>query len=805
MNLKKILRMKTLKRIIAAIAVIMAIALIFALLFVNSARNGAKPVYDGELTLRGLDDEVNVFFDERGMPHIYATTEKDLYFATGFLMARERMWQMDLIRRATKGTLSEIFGKDFIETDLFLRSLCMTDKSKMVLANSEPEILLALQWYCDGVNRYIANAGRKLPPEFRVLMYRPDPWTPEDIANIIGYMGWDLASSSLSEDIFNYRMAKKYGAEFASVIIPDWKASESYVFPGFTLDKRLLDEAATFLSSVEKLRNLGVASFSGSNNWAVSGSRTTTGMPLLANDMHLDLNSPGIWMQIHQVVPGKLNVTGVAVPGQPCVISGHNEKIAWGMTNLMVDDVDLFIEVIDTAQGTYLFNGNWMEMEKREELIKVKGGGEETRTLWFTHRGPIISEMRGIGDAALSMRWSGYDLSNEIFSVYMANRASSWEDFRNAISRFRSISQNFVYADIDGNIGLHTGGGIPVRKGHGTIIRDGSTDEYDWTGYVPFEHLPYSYNPAEGFVASANNKTVSDDYPYYIATSFAMPYRINRIRYMLAEKEIMGIDDFKRMITDQRSDYAAILVPPLLNSFDKIVLTNANEVKAFALLKQWNNEMSADEEAPSVFEFFRIALARELIADELGDMYGSLPGVYRDYYIYRVIMSGPDRWVDKASTAEFESLNEIMRMAFRTAIKDLASEAESRGLSGWKWGDLHTMTLEHPMGSVNLVNRLFRLNSPVYRVGGSYHTVSPYSYGSGFRVNNGASQRHIYNTADWDESYSIIPSGNSGVPSSRYYLSQSERYVEGKFYRDHFTEKAVRENSVHKLILSPVK
>jgi penicillin G amidase len=797
--------MKSVKRILIALATILAIVIILVLLFISSARNGAKPVYDGTILLNGLDEKVTVFFDGRGMPHIYANTEKDLYFATGFLMARERMWQMDLIRRATRGTLSEIFGEDFVETDLFLRSLCMTDKSKMVLANSEPEILLALQYYCDGVNRYISDAGRRLPPEFRVLRYRPDPWSPEDVANIIGYMGWDLASGSLSEDIFNYRLAKMLGAENASHIIPDWKATESYVFPGFTLDEKLLNEANAYVSSVEKLKGLGIASFSGSNNWAVSGSRTNTGKPLLSNDMHLDLNSPGIWMQLHQVVPGKLNVTGVAVPGQGSVISGHNEKIAWGMTNLMVDDVDLFLEVIDTAKGTYLFNGNWMEMEKREELIKIKGGGEETRTLWFTHRGPIISGMRGIDDVALSMRWSGYDLSDELYTVYKLNRASSWDDFRNAISKFRSISQNFVYADTEGNIGLHTGGGIPVRKGHGTIIRDGSTDEYDWLGYVPFEHLPYSYNPPEGFVASANNKTVSDDYPYYIATSFAMPYRINRIRYMLAEKEIMGIDDFKRMITDQRSDYAAILVPPLLNSFEKIILADENEVKALALLKEWNNVMSADDEAPAVFEYFRTALARELLADELGDLYGSLPGAYRDYYIYRIIMTGPDKWVDNSTTAEIESLDDIIRLAFSKAVSNMTAETEKRGLSGWKWGDLHTMTLEHPMGSVSLINRLFKLNSPEYRVGGSYHTVSPYTYTTGFRVNNGASQRHIYNTADWDESYSIIPSGNSGVPSSPYYLSQTEWYVEGKFYRDHFTEKAVRENSVHSLVMAPAR
>jgi penicillin amidase len=798
--------MKTLKRILLALAAILITATILILLFISSAKNGAKPVYDGTISIDGLDEEVKVFFDERGMPHIYAGNEKDLYYATGYLMARERMGQMDLIRRATRGTLSEIFGEDFVETDIFLRSLCMTDKSKMVLANSEQEILLVLQYYCDGVNKYISEAGRKLPPEFRILRYSPEPWTPEDVANIIGYMGWDLASGSLSEDIFNYRLAKKLGTENVSRIIPDWEATDSYVFPEFKFDNKLLDEAISFVSSAERLEGLGITAFSGSNNWVVSGCRTTTGKPILSNDMHLGLNSPGIWMQIHQVVSGKINVTGVAVPGQPFVVAGHNENLAWGMTNLMVDDIDLFMEVIDTVgAGTYLFNGDMMEMDKREEVIKVKGGGEEIHTLWFTHRGPIISGMRGITDAALSMRWSGYDLSDEIFTVYKLNRASSWEDFRKALSKFRSISQNFVYADIEGNIGLHTGGGIPLRKGHGTIIRDGSTDEFDWTGYVPFEHLPHSLNPQEGYVSSANNKTVSDDYPYYVATSFAMPYRINRIRQMIREKELMGVDDFMRMQTDQRSDYAAILVPPLLNAITDVSLIDENEKRALALLKDWNLVMSPDDEAPTVFEFFRMAFGQELLSDELGELFVSVPGAYRDYYIYRILMTGPDKWVDKTTTAEIETLDDIIRLAFSKAVSNMTAEIGQRAMSDWKWGDLHKLTLEHPMGSVNLIDKIFKLNSPPYRVGGSYHTVSPYTYGTGFVVNNGASQRHIYNTADWDESYSIIPSGNSGVPSSPYYLSQTQWYVESKFYKDHFTSEAVMKNSVHNLVMTPAK
>lgn len=796
--------MKTTKRIILSVTAILFFILTSLMLYICCVKHGAIPVYEGNMVLEGLDEEVRIYFDERGMPHIYAGTEKDLYYATGWVMARERLWQIDLIRRATRGRLSELFGSDYVNTDISLRSLSMTEKSKIVLENAEPEILQAVQYYCDGVNKYIADARRTLPPEFHILRYRPEAWTPEDVANIIGYMGWDLASGTLSEDLFNYRLLNRLGEEVATQIIPDWKEINSYVYPDFNLDDQHYEALFSYIKASEKPAGLGISLFSGSNNWAVSGDRSATGMPVLSNDMHLGLGSPGIWIQIHQVVPGKLNVTGVAVPGQPFVVAGHNEHIAWGLTNLMVDDIDLFVEKTDsTMQGMYYFNGEWREMEKREEVIKIKGGGEIRENIFFTHRGPIISGMRNIRDAVVSMRWSGYDTSDELYTIYKLNRASSWDEFRDALSHFRSISQNFAYADVYGNIGMNAGGGIPLRKGHGTMIRDGATDEYDWTGYVPFDRLPSVFNPENGFVSSANNKTVSDDYPYYISTSFSMPYRIDRIRKMLSAGEKHDIADMKRMITDQTSEYASLLVPLILNSIEGIPLSGSEE-KAAALLRDWDMVMSADKEAPSVFEFFRPAFAKEVLGKKLGNLYKEVPGVYRDYYIYRLLLKVGDKSCPATVTEdEYIDISEKITSAFRTAVSKLEDHCISIGMSDWKWGDIHKLVLEHPIGSVRIIDRIFVLNSPAYRTGGSNHTVCPYSYGSGFSVNHGASQRHIYNTADWDDSWSIIPTGNSGIPGSPYYLSQTAKYVEGGFYRDYFSEEAVRKNSISTLILKP--
>lgn len=797
--------MRIFKILLFSILALLAVAVIAGLIIVRGLKHSSVPQYKGELIVSGLGSDVTVYRDERGMPHIYAGNEHDLYFSVGYVMAQERLWQMDLIRRATTGRLSEIFGKDYVQTDLFLRSLRMTEKSKAVIKNEDPEIVSFMQAYADGVNSFITAAGKKLPPEFKILGYKPDPWKLEDIANIIGYMGWDLASGNLSADLFNYRLGQKFGTDKASELIPDWRAVKSMIFTDFVLNDTLLKEAQTFISTMDKLPPIGVISFSGSNNWAVSGKRTETMNPILSNDMHLSLGSPGIWFQMHQVVPGKLNVTGVVVPGQPFVVAGHNEKIAWGMTNLMVDDIDLFAEKINPEnQDQYFFNGEWKDLVVRNEIVKIKGGQADTLVLKFTHRGPIISGFRNVTDASLSMRWTGYDSSDEIRSVCLLNRASDWNEFRSAISTFKSISQNFAYADTDGNIGLNTGGGIAIRKGNGSFIRNGETDEFDWKGYVPFEQLPYSYNPESGYVSSANNKTVGEDYPYYISSDFIVPYRINRIRQMLDAKDIFGLDDFKQMILDQHSNYAELLTPYILRLNERKSELSSTELNALASLTGWDYDMNASLVAPSVFEYFRKSFADNLLADELGDIYADMTGTVRDYYIYRILNEGQDRWVDNIITAEGEGLDDIILKSFKDCIAAL-SEERGADQSEWEWGSFHKIVLEHPLGSVKMLDRIFGFNSAQYSIGGSSHTVSPYSYGAGFKVNHGASERHIFNTADWDESYTVIPTGSSGVPASEFYLSQTESYLSGKFYKDAFSDEAVKAAAKYTLVLKTGK
>jgi penicillin amidase len=607
--------MKILKVSLAVIAVIIVVILLAGAIIVPSLRKSGLPELSGEKNITGLSADVKVIRDERGVPHIYASNEHDLYFMTGYITAQERLWQMDMVRHATQGRLSELFKRDMFDTDYFLRALGMPEKSRLVLENEDPEILAGLQAYADGVNAWIGETGKKLPPEFRILGYEPEPWTMVDITNIIGFIGWDLASSNLSNEITNYKLGMKLGPEKAAELIADWNLVDEVVFPDFRLNEKIFNDAMAAIGSIKQLEELGIVTLSGSNNWAVSGTRSETGKPILSNDMHLGLNVPGFWMQVHQVIPGKLNVTGVIFPGEPFVVAGHNDRIAWGMTNLGVDDIDLFVETVDSTGNNYLYNGEWLPFREVEHVLKMNDDSSQTRVIKYTHHGPVISGMRGIDDALLTMRWSGYDHSDEIKAVYLLNRAGNWDEFRTALSNFRAISQNFAYADVEGNIGLNTGGGVPVRKGTGLLPRRGETDEYEWKGYVPFDLLPSSFNPEEGFVSSANQRTVDKNYPFFISGDFSMPYRIMRIREMAAEKQVLGIEDFRRMITDNHSAYAAMLTPVILKEAETISDMDETEKAAIEELKGWDYSMDASLIAPSLFEFIRIEMARHLLGD----------------------------------------------------------------------------------------------------------------------------------------------------------------------------------------------
>lgn len=795
--------MKALKRILLGLLILIALVAAAGAMYLKYLKTSAVPDYDKNQVIWDLQSDVDVFRDEHGVPHIFAQNEEDLYRAVGFAMAQDRLWQMDLLRRVTQGRLSEILGKDQANTDLLMRSLRIQEKSELVLAQAEPEIKAALTAFSEGVNWYIMKYP--LPPEFKVLGYAPEFWEPVHSINLIGYMAWDL-SAGWGTEYFLHRLRSQVSDEMIAEMIPDLTNHKTVVYPEF--GDINLQAGNTILNASENLRNLGVEIFSGSNNWAVSGKKSTSGMPLMANDMHLGLFAPGIWYQMHQVVDGKVNVTGVVLPGQPFVIAGHNNRIAWGMTNVMVDDLDFYAEKINEDSTKYLFDGEWRDFEIKDILIKTKEGEDIHKTLRFTHRGPMVNEFKKEKETPLSVRWLGNEMSNEIRSVYLLNRAQNWDDFRNAASTFISVSQNIVYADVDGNIGLQCSAGVPIREGSGIQIYPGDSSKYDWKGLVPFEELPYEFNPERGYVSSANNKTVNGDYPYYISHWFATNSRIDRIREMLEAREKLGIEDFKAMQSDFKSITSEELTPAYLESLQKFTGWNETEQQAFDKFKNWDYTLGLESQAASIFEILYRKSMFNLVKDDLSpELFESIKGermLLENLMINILADNRESAWVDNIQTEQTETFDDLVIQSFKETVEELSTQVGT-DMEQWKWGKLHSFTVAHPLSAVEILDKVLKLNRGPFEVAGSYHTVCPYNYPftNLYKTNHGASERHIFDTQNWDRSETVIPSGTSGIPASEFYLDQTELYIHNQYHADPFSKNQVETSARFKMKLTP--
>ena len=793
--------MKTIKWILRGLTVLILLVLIAIVILVRNLSTRAIPDYNADVKLTGLTEPVEVYRDAYGVPHIYAENELDLYRVTGYLMAQDRLWQMDLIRRATSGRLSEILGKDMIGADQLFRSLRIEEKSRLVAEKTDPFILSCIEAYADGINQYITQNSGKLSFEFKVLGYEPEPWEVNNSFDLISYMSWDLSTGWDIESML-YKVSRVVDEQKFLELIPDLDIQEA-IFPQFMLEEDL-EPVMDLLAESDQVRKLGVQVFDGSNNWVVDGKRSSTGKPLVSNDMHLDLDmAPGIWYQMHHYVPGKVHVTGVALPGAPFIIAGHNDSIAWGMTNVMVDDMDFYLETLNTDTSQYLLDGQWRDLEIVEEKIRVKGGETVTRTNRFTHRGPIISSFKGIEDRAISMRWTGNEYSNEPRTVYLFNRAANLDDFRDAAKTFISTSQNIVYGDMVGNIGMFTCAGVPIRPGNRAFVMPGDTSLYDWQGLVPFELLPHEVNPEHGFLISANNRTTGPDYPFHISHWYILPHRYNRIHELLSEKDIYTPVDMERIQADQTSSWVKKIMDVSISELDGSAL-EGTAAMMYETFREWDGNLSRNAVEATLFEAFYIQLLEAIFLDELGEnLYGELlkQDLVPSYVIDRCLEGQEISWCDDISTSETEAFADLIVPSWNATIEWL-SDNYGDDPSAWEWGKLHQISFTHPMGSVNLLKKVFKLERGPYAVGGSYHTVSPYSYvlGQTFRSNHGSSHRHVFSTGDWDDSRVIIPTGVSGIPASDFYCNQTEMYINNEYMTELFSRESVLENAAFKSI-----
>jgi penicillin amidase len=786
------------------------------------------PQLDGSVTVPGLQSEVTVERDNWGVPHIRASSVEDLAEAQGYVTAQDRLWQMDLLRRAARGQLSEVLGRDTLEIDKDFRVLNFSRAADVDYGMMSPEVRKVMEAYARGINRFIEQHAMRLPIEFTLLNYKPQPWRPADSLVIACYM-YRTLTDTRAEEMGRAIVTAKVGEELAKDLYRREAAMDHFVVgdPGAGKDPhaaaqsdgdqdddddqmdpedvlkaerdiRLLPPVASS-PDLTSVMALGVRDWLedsqrqirhslGSNNWVVSGEHTATGKPLLANDMHLELTLPPIWYEVHLTAPG-WNVKGFALPGAPMVVVGHNDRIAWGFTNNGADVLDLYIETFNPAiPDEYRVNGEWKKADIYDEVIKVKGAADEHLRLVVTRHGPVVHQE---GDRSYAMRWTVLE-PGALCSFYnWLGKAQNWGEFREIMKGIWGPGQNVVYADVDGNIGYILGAHVPVRKkGHGEVPMPGDTDEYEWTGYIPFEQLPQVFNPESGLIVTANARVTGPDYKPYITDHWEEPYRTARIYDLLHDKNDLRPEDMLKVQADTFS-YPHLFLAEQLVAADKVAPPkDPRAIKLIKEAKDWNGIADANS---SVVSFLDVAMFRALhliLEPHLGQ--DTTEYRWRSVaFLQRVLTERPARWLPP----EYKSYDELLSAAADQAVKRLEQRTKDKDPDDWEWKRFNYLDMLHPIGREGILKKLLSITNQAQ----SGTLWSPRAASR----HEGPSERFVANTADWDDSFILITGGESGQPGSEHYRDQFSYWFEGKPIYGPFSDAAEAKVRKHKLTLKP--
>ena len=795
--------------VVGSIAFVLIVLLTIVLLSYHLLTK-SLPKTNGTVFLDTLTAKVHVYRDDYGVPHILAENETDLFIAAGYVTAQDRLWQMDLNRRVALGKLSEIFGESTLESDKFIRTWGFNRIASAIANSLSTESRRALQAYADGINAFIESHRDRLPLEFSVLGYEPDPWRIEDSIAFTRLMAWRL-SFSWYVDMVLHQLVQKLGER---------KARE--VFPDFPRDAPLIitSRAKSVPASVEDFLNAGLSlreflgidgAQLGSNSWVVSGEQSVCGKPLLANDPHLELTTPSVWYEIH-LASDSLNVAGVSLPGAPAVVIGHNDRIAWGLTNGMVDDVDFYFEKVNAADPEQYWSGTeWTEFEVMKEEILIKDARPVSLTISATRNGPVISKIHPVlkeRAEVVSIRWVGSQPSDELAAFLKIQRAGNWTDFTTALRDWRVPAQNFLFASVDGDIGYYLGGAIPIRRNaNGILPHQGWSVTGQWVDFVPFEKLPHLHNPPENRIVTANNKIVDDRYPYYITNLWEPPGRAARIHELLATKEKFEIEDFKAIQMDVTSLQAQRILPKLLSAVGSRLDANAGgDLRMlFDLIKDWDGKESEESVPAAIFHGFFIKLIENTFKDEMGDeLYGSYVRLASvpSRVISALVEKGSSKWFDNVLTPEVETGKDILVKSLQDAATSLR-EIAGENISDWAWGRVHQLTMSHSLGRRKPLDTL--LNLGPYPRSGSNVTVnnSQYRLNRPFDAFVGPSTRQLVDLCNITRSLSVITSGQSGQRMSDHYKDQTPLWLEGKYHPLIMDKNEIVETAKSHLVLQP--
>jgi penicillin amidase len=804
--------LRIIRYIVLTIVLLLAGAACFAWLGVYRA----LPQTDGTATLDGLSQAVTVDRDEWGVPHIRANSPEDLVEAQGYVAAQDRLWQMDVLRRMGAGELSEIFGQAALPTDEEFRRLGLRQAAERDAANLSGDDRMVLEAYARGVNRFIESHPHSLPIEFFLLRYKPRPWTPIDSMVILGYMYQTLTTvwpREINREIVSVRVdadrvAEMYaedspddrvvvGAEPQTNAKPTIAPASRGKLPGAASRSSVPETAAedpdSGISGMwEKAQGI-LASFAeesretlGSNNWVVDGTHTASRKPLLANDTHLDLAMPSIWTIVHLTAPG-WNVKGFALPGEPMVLIGHNDRIAWGFSNNGADVQDLYQERFNDARQ-YLVNGKFVDAEVRSERIKVRGKPDVLIDVISTRHGPIVRSEAG---QMYALKWTALQPGALSHSYEWMGRAKNWQEFREALRDVSGPAQNVVYADVDGNIGYILAAWIPIRKsGRGEVPVFGDTDEYEWTGYIPFDDLPQAFNPPGGIIVTANARVVGRGYKYYITDRWESPYRTERIYDLLKDRKDLQPSDMNAIQNDILAINDKTLADAFVHAAENAKPSDPRTAEIITRLAKWDGRATADSVETSFVEVARDALVRNLLEPYLSaetDLYQWRGSVLVD----RILRERPAKWLP----SDYHSYDDLLIASGDQATALLEASTHSKEISTWQIGKINRLTMNHPLGQSGFLHRFLSIG-PLDQSGSAYAPKA-------MTHTHGPVMRFVADLSNWDKSLMEISSGESGEFGSEHYKDQFPEWFAGRGIISPFSEAAEEKVRVHRLTLTP--
>ncbi len=720
------------------------------------------PQTSGTLSLPGLTADATVTRDKYGIPHIEAQSRRDAHFALGFVHAQDRFWQMDFLRRLGSGRLSEVIGAPTRNTDRMMRSLGIARLAQASLERLDPDARTLVDAYTDGVNAWLKTQSGAWPAEFYLLRYSPEPWRAADCL-IWGRLMAMLLSRSWGEELLRDKIKNALGPEALDILLPPYPADAPRTLAALGIENPLAESSA-------------------SNGWVLGPGKTESGKPILANDPHLRLRSPAVWYLARLSFPGG-ELTGATVPGVPFLVLGHNGKIVWGFTTAESDTQDLYYERTDTRlPGKYLTPDGWKDFETRRETLTVRGTEDETIEIRHTRHGPVISDLSeelaihaGVGHvlalASPALREDD-DTANALFAL---NNARSWHDFEQAMKRWHSPQQNIFYADTGGDFGMISAARMPLRgKSDGRIPAEGWKRENDWRGFLPFDRLPWSYNPARGVIHNANNPTGKS------ATQFRTPgYRARRLQNVMENSPPPRMEGSSRLQMDIVSETARDLLPLMLRS----EFSSPQTKRAAALLKSWDFRMDRNRPEPMIFANWLRQLTRHIFADELGDLMPEWFGL-RPLPV-RAALTDHSDWCDSRKTAAVESCEQILQKSLEDALAQLASRFGT-DIESWRWGDVHIARFNHPvLGRLPVLKSIGNVSLPV---DGGNDTLNrgatrTSSNRDPFSSVHGAGYRAVYDLADLGQSRFIIAPGQSGHILSENYRSLTTLWRQGGHVR----------------------